>query len=47
MSKKSKPGDGLFPNGVKGMSPGATENESLFRTFSNLFSGMARIWAWK
>ncbi len=47
MSKKSRPGDGIFAQGRKGMSPGATDQEPVASTVTNLVAGVARIWNWK
>ncbi|SCX35809.1 lariocidin/triculamin family lasso peptide core domain [Agrobacterium rosae] len=47
MSKKSKPGDGIFAQGAKGMSPGATDKQSAAFTIANLVSGVSKLMVWK
>ncbi|MGP4806340.1 lariocidin/triculamin family lasso peptide core domain [Agrobacterium cavarae] len=47
MSKKSRPGDGIFAQGAKGMSPGATDKQSATSTIANLIAGVAQLRDWK
>ncbi len=47
MSKKSKSGDGTYAKGVKGLSEGSSEKETVARTLLNLCHGLTQIRAWK